>query len=99
MSCTILGKKECEERGMGAYLGVARGSETEPQFIHLVYTPKNSDSDCKKVGIVGKGLLFDTGGYNIKTSMMELMKFDCGGAVSKQNDVYLSSDTNHIVNL
>jgi len=82
MSCTILGKKECEERGMGAYLGVARGSETEPQFIHLVYTPKNSDSDCKKVGIVGKGLLFDTGGYNIKTSMMELMKFDCGGAAA-----------------
>lgn len=36
----------------------------------------------KKVGIVGKGLLFDTGGYNIKTSMMELMKFDCGGAAA-----------------
>ena len=36
----------------------------------------------KKVGVVGKGLLFDTGGYNIKTSMMELMKFDCGGAAA-----------------
>jgi leucyl aminopeptidase len=36
----------------------------------------------KKVGIVGKGLLFDTGGYNIKTAMMELMKFDCGGAAA-----------------
>ncbi len=36
----------------------------------------------KKVGIIGKGLLFDTGGYNIKTSMMELMKFDCGGAAA-----------------
>ena len=35
-----------------------------------------------KVGIVGKGLLFDTGGYNIKTSGMELMKFDCGGAAA-----------------
>ncbi len=39
-------------------------------------------NDRKKVGIVGKGLLFDTGGYNIKTSMMELMKFDCGGAAA-----------------
>jgi leucyl aminopeptidase len=36
----------------------------------------------KKVGIVGKGLLFDTGGYNIKTAMMELMKFDCGGSAA-----------------
>ncbi len=41
ISCKILGKEECEARGMGAYLGVARGSETEPQFIHLTYTPKS----------------------------------------------------------
>lgn len=37
----VLGKEECEERGMGAYLGVARGSETAPQFIHMTYTPKS----------------------------------------------------------
>lgn len=80
LKCTILGKKECEERGMGAYLGVARASETEPQFIHITYTP---DGDVKKkIGVIGKGLLFDTGGYNIKTGMMELMKFDCGGAAA-----------------
>jgi len=66
---------------MGAYLGVARGSETEPQFIHLTYTPK-SGTASKKLGVVGKGLLFDTGGYNIKTQMMELMKFDCGGSAA-----------------
>ncbi len=60
--------------------GVARGSETEPQFIHLTYKP--SGDVKKKVGVVGKGLLFDTGGYNIKTQMMELMKFDCGGAAA-----------------
>lgn len=35
-----------------------------------------------KIGVVGKGLLFDTGGYNIKTQMMELMKFDCGGSAA-----------------
>ncbi|KAG7361343.1 leucyl aminopeptidase [Nitzschia inconspicua] len=80
LKCTILGKKECEERGMGAYLGVARASETEPQFIHITYTPQGDVK--KKVGVIGKGLLFDTGGYNIKTSMMELMKFDCGGAAA-----------------
>mmetsp|Transcript_28650 Transcript_28650/g.43811 ORF Transcript_28650/g.43811 Transcript_28650/m.43811 type:complete len:628 (+) Transcript_28650:64-1947(+) len=81
ITCTILGKEECEKRGMGAYLGVARGSETQPQFIHLTYTPK-SGNVSKKVGIVGKGLLFDTGGYNIKTAGMELMKFDCGGSAA-----------------
>jgi leucyl aminopeptidase len=80
LKCTVLGKKECEERGMGAYLGVARASETEPQFIHITYTPEGDVK--KKVGVVGKGLLFDTGGYNIKTGMMELMKFDCGGAAA-----------------
>ena len=79
LKCKILGKKECEERGMGAYLGVARASETEPQFIHITYTPSDGEIR-KKVGVVGKGLLFDTGGYNIKTAMMELMKTDCGGA-------------------
>jgi leucyl aminopeptidase len=81
LKCTILGKEECEERGMGAYLGVARGSETDPQFIHITYTPPDGVVN-KKVGIVGKGLLYDTGGYNIKTQGMELMKFDCGGAAA-----------------
>jgi leucyl aminopeptidase len=78
LTCTILDKAACEERGMGAYLGVARGSETEPQFIHLTYSPP-SGTVHKKIAVIGKGLLFDTGGYNIKTQMMEMMKFDCGG--------------------
>lgn len=80
LTCQILDKEECEKRGMGAYLGVARASETPPQFIHLTYAPEGPVQ--KKVGVVGKGLLFDTGGYNIKTAMMELMKFDCGGAAA-----------------
>jgi leucyl aminopeptidase len=82
LKCTILAKEECEKRGMGAYLGVARGSETDPRFIHITYTPPKSSKVNKKVGIIGKGLLFDTGGYNIKTEMMELMKFDCGGSAA-----------------
>jgi leucyl aminopeptidase len=83
IKCTVLGRKECEARMMGAYLGVARGSETEPQFIHVTYTPPaNSGPIYKKVAVIGKGLLFDTGGYNIKTQMMECMKFDCGGAAA-----------------
>ena len=41
IQCNILEKEDCEKRGMGAYLGVARGSETGPKFIHLVYKPRN----------------------------------------------------------
>jgi len=81
LTTTILDKDACEARGMGSYLGVARGSETDPYFIHMVYTPKDGVVK-RKLGVVGKGLLFDTGGYNIKTAMMELMKFDCGGAAA-----------------
>ena len=77
----ILDKDECEQRGMGSFLGVARGSETPPYFIHLTYRPADGKVN-RKVGCVGKGLLFDTGGYNIKTQMMALMKFDCGGAAA-----------------
>jgi len=81
--CEILDKDACEKRGMGSYLGVARGSETPPQFIHLTYSPPDEDAVIlRKVGIVGKGLLFDTGGYNVKVQMMEKMKFDCGGAAA-----------------
>jgi len=77
LKCEVWGSKECEKRSMGAYLGVARGSETEPQFIHLTYTPSGKAE--RKLAVVGKGLTFDAGGYNIKTQMMELMKFDMGG--------------------
>ena len=81
IECNILEKDDCERLGMGAYLGVARGSETPPKFICLTYKPKSGKVN-KKLGVVGKGLLFDTGGYNIKTAGMHQMKFDCGGAAA-----------------
>lgn len=80
VTCTILSKEDCEKLNMGAFLAVGRGAENEPKFIHLIYTPNGTVT--KKVGIVGKGVCFDSGGYNIKKNMMELMKFDCGGAAA-----------------
>jgi len=82
MELTVLEKAECEAMGMGAYLGVSQGAIEPPKFIHLKYTPP-SGSATKKVALVGKGLTFDSGGYNIKAgagSMIEKMKFDMGGA-------------------
>ena len=77
----ILDKKECEERGMGAYLAVAKGSDLEPYFIHLKYSSKISKN---KVALIGKGLTFDSGGYNLKVgaSQIEKMKYDMGGSAS-----------------
>jgi len=77
----ILDKKECEDEGMGAYLAVAKGSDLEPNFIHLKYSPKNA---INKVVLIGKGLTFDSGGYNLKVgaSQIEKMKYDMGGSAS-----------------
>jgi leucyl aminopeptidase len=80
----ILDKEECEALKMGAYLGVAAASTNPPKFIHLRYTPPSGDVKTK-LAVVGKGLTFDSGGYNIKTgpgSMIEVMKFDMGGAAA-----------------
>ncbi|KAL4534249.1 hypothetical protein Ndes2437B_g03536 [Nannochloris sp. 'desiccata'] len=84
MKLQVLEKEQCEALGMGLYLGVAEASDEPPKFIHLTYTPAGgSGSVKKKIGIVGKGLTFDSGGYNLKAgagSMIEMMKFDMGGA-------------------
>eukprot|EP00958_Prasinococcus_capsulatus_P029888 scaffold7761_cov417-Prasinococcus_capsulatus_cf.AAC.5 len=83
MKLTVLEEKDCEALGMGAYLGVTAASNLPPKFIHLEYTPPGATDDTPSIAIVGKGLTFDSGGYNIKAgagSMIDLMKFDMGGA-------------------
>lgn len=76
----ILEKADCEALGMGAFLGVAQASDMPPKFIHLTYKPAGTPR--KKLAIVGKGLTFDSGGYNLKVgpSSIEMMKTDMGGA-------------------
>ena len=69
LSLKVLEKNECAALGMGAYLGVSQGAIEPPKFIHLTYKPpgaKPGTPAAKKVAIVGKGLTFDSGGYNIK---------------------------------
>ena len=78
----ILDKKECNDLGMGAYLAVAKGSDLEPKFIHL--TLKSTTPTKEKIALVGKGLTFDSGGYNLKVgaSQIEMMKYDMGGSAA-----------------
>ena len=73
----IYNKKEIEELEMHAFLGVNKGSETEPRLIHLTYNGGKGEY----VGLVGKGVMFDTGGYSIKTNMLN-MKCDMAGAAT-----------------
>ncbi|MEM7556490.1 MAG: leucyl aminopeptidase [Cyanobacteria bacterium P01_A01_bin.84] len=78
----ILEKADCEKLGMGAFLGVAQASDLPPKFIHLTYVPQGTPK--AKLGIVGKGLTFDSGGLNIKGagSGIETMKIDMGGGAT-----------------
>lgn len=74
----IYDEEEIEKMGMGAYLAVAKGSENPPRFIHLTYRPKNPKGE---IAVIGKGLMFDSGGLNIKTGdFMRWMKSDKSGA-------------------
>jgi leucyl aminopeptidase len=83
-SLKVLEASDCAKLGMGCFLGVSEASLEPPKFIHLTYKSGSSPA-TKPVAIVGKGLTFDSGGYNLKAgpgSMIELMKFDMGGAAA-----------------
>lgn len=75
----IYDKKQIEDLKMEAFLAVSKGSDKEPRFIVMRY---NGDLDSdNKLGLVGKGLTYDSGGYSIKpTAGMVDMKTDMGGA-------------------
>lgn len=74
-------QQELEKMGMEALLAVNRGSEHPPVLIVMEYKPTGKAS--KKVGLVGKGVTFDTGGLSLKPSgNMHYMKSDMGGAAA-----------------
>ncbi|WP_234736521.1 leucyl aminopeptidase family protein [Tellurirhabdus bombi] len=81
-SVTVLNKEQIEAQGLQALLAVNKGSDLPPTFIIAEYKPVGQEG-LKKVGLVGKGITFDTGGISIKPSTnMHLMKSDMGGAAA-----------------
>lgn len=81
VSCEIFDLEACEQRAMGLYLAVARGSEEPPKFIHMSYKPKGESKG--RICLVGKGVTFDSGGYSLKPSDgMYGMKLDMAGAAA-----------------
>ena len=81
-SVTVLHKADLEAQGLGALLSVSNGSDVPPVLIVMDYQPAGVDNP-PVVGLVGKGVTFDTGGVSIKQSNnMHLMKSDMGGAAA-----------------
>ncbi len=77
----VLGARQVEALGMGAFLAVAKGSAQPPRFIVMHYA--GAAKGVAPVVLVGKGITFDTGGISIKPAAeMDEMKFDMGGAAS-----------------
>ncbi len=88
---TILDKPELEEQKLGALLSVSQGSDVPPVLIVAEYKPDGVNNPVK-VGLVGKGVTFDTGGISIKPSAnMHLMKSDMGGAAAVLGTVEVAS--------
>jgi len=79
LDCKIYEKPEIEALGMTAFLAVNQGSEIPPKLIVLKYQGKDTWED--PLCLIGKGLTFDTGGYNIKPNSKN-MKSDMGGAAT-----------------
>ena len=82
MTVDVLDEKQIAALNMGLLLGVARGSAEPPRVIAVRYEPSGARSGVK-LGFVGKGITFDTGGISIKPADgMEKMKVDMAGGAA-----------------
>lgn len=82
-STEVFNKQKIEALKMGGILGVNRGSVDPPTFSVLEWKPKNAVNE-RPIVLVGKGVVFDTGGINLKTppGSLDTMKCDMGGAAA-----------------
>ena len=79
VSVETMGLKEIKREKMWSMLSVSDGSDIEP---HVVTVHIKGEDSSKKVALIGKGVTFDSGGINIKTAMLEDMKFDMSGSAA-----------------
>ncbi len=82
LKCEVHGPEKLHELKMGAFWSVAQGSEEPPRLIVMKYEPQGAP-EKPVIGLVGKGITFDTGGISIKPSEgMEKMKYDMAGGAT-----------------
>jgi leucyl aminopeptidase len=88
LKCEVYSTEKLLELGMGAFHAVAKGSYEPPALIVMTYEPKldkgkSLPKDAPVLGLVGKGITFDTGGISIKSADgMDKMKYDMAGAAA-----------------
>lgn len=81
LKLTIIDEKKAQKQCMGAFVGVAKGSDEPSYLLSLEY--KGNIKSKEKIGLVGKGLTFDSGGISLKpSSNMHEMKYDMLGAAT-----------------
>ena len=82
LQCETYGPDKIKQLKMGAFWSVAQGSVEEPRLIVMRYEPKGAP-EKPVLGLVGKGITFDSGGISIKPSDgMEKMKYDMAGGAA-----------------
>jgi leucyl aminopeptidase len=82
IECKVHSTEQIRELKMGAFLSVTQGSDEPPALIVMIYEPKGAPAG-PVLGLVGKGITFDTGGISIKPSdNMEKMKYDMAGGAA-----------------
>src|SRR5712671_5887738 len=82
LKCELMGPDKIKALKMGAFWSVAQGSDEEPRLIVMHYEPQGAP-EKPVLGLVGKGITFDTGGISIKPADgMEKMKYDMAGGAT-----------------
>ncbi len=82
LQCEVYGAEKLHELKMGAFWSVSQGSDEPPALIVMTYEPAGVTAG-PVMGLVGKGITFDTGGISIKPSEgMEKMKYDMAGGAA-----------------
>jgi leucyl aminopeptidase len=82
VTVTVLTEPQLRAQRMGGVIGVGQGSERPPRFVKVVYNPTGS-KQRGTLALVGKGVVFDSGGLSIKPAGgMETMKTDMAGAAA-----------------
>ena len=102
-SVNVLEKNQIESLKMGGLLAVNKGSIDPPTFSILEYKPKNAKNK-KPIVLVGKGVVYDTGGLSLKPTAgsMDLMKSDMAGAACMAATIYataLNQSDVHLIGL
>lgn len=84
LKCEVYSSSKLQELKMEAFWAVAKGSAEPPALIVMTYEPERAPAaGAPVIGLVGKGITFDTGGISIKPADgMEKMKYDMAGAAA-----------------